>query len=167
MENQIWRHTLAQHPELVNAVAPWQETPIQAAAHVGNRTIAEYLLAAGARLDICTAAMLGQRATAEFLETDPSLAQATGAQGIPVLFYPVLTGDILMAELLLSYGADVNAGAGGNTPLHAAAMLGQVDMVRWLLDHGSELRAGNYDNKTPLEVAQQNGHEDVAGLLGR
>jgi ankyrin repeat protein len=44
-------------------------------------------------------------------------------------------------------------------------MLGQVDMVRWLLDHGSDPRAGNYDNKTPLEVAQQNSHEDVAALL--
>jgi ankyrin repeat protein len=160
------RELLAQYPDLVNATAPWQETPIQAAAHVGNRVIAEYLLTAGAPLDICTAAMLGQRdRVADMLQADPGLAHATGAHGIPLLFYPALTGDIPIAELLLSHGAEINAGAGGNTPLHAAAMVGHPDLVRWLLDHGADPRAGNYDDKTPQEVAQQNGHEEVASLL--
>ena len=48
------------HPELVNASSQWGETPIQAAAQMGDRAMAGYLLDLGAPLDICTAAMLGR-----------------------------------------------------------------------------------------------------------
>jgi ankyrin repeat protein len=162
------KELLAQHPALVNAAAPWNETPIQAAAHVGNRPIAEYLLAAGAPLDICTAAMLGlPERVAGFLQSDPALAQATGAHGIPVLFYAAIGGHSDVAALLLASGADVNAGAGMNTPLHGAAGFGQAQMVAWLLEHGAEVNALNYSDKTPLALALEAGREDIANLLRR
>ena len=41
---------LAEQPELLNENATWIETPVQAAAHVGNRPIAEFLLAQAAPL---------------------------------------------------------------------------------------------------------------------
>ncbi|MEY2882021.1 MAG: hypothetical protein RLZZ15_4401 [Verrucomicrobiota bacterium] len=51
-------------PTLANATWDWGggdfETPLQAAAHIGQRAIAEYLLAHGARFDLYAAAMLGQ-----------------------------------------------------------------------------------------------------------
>ena len=55
---------LADCPTLLNATYEWKEndteTAIQAAAHVGNVAVAEFLLAQGAPLEICTAAMLGR-----------------------------------------------------------------------------------------------------------
>ncbi len=50
-------------PLLVNACWDWGggdfETPMQAAAHTGQREIAEFLLSKNARIDLFTAAMLG------------------------------------------------------------------------------------------------------------
>lgn len=51
-------------PLLANACWDWGggdfETALQAAAHTGQRAIAEYLLSKGARLDVFAAAMLGE-----------------------------------------------------------------------------------------------------------
>ena len=57
------RELLGQHPSLAKAGWDWGfgdwETALGAASHVGNREIAELLLAHGARPDLFTAAMLG------------------------------------------------------------------------------------------------------------
>jgi ankyrin repeat protein len=157
---------LAEHPALLNENATWVETPIQAAAHVGNRPIVEYLLEQGAPLDICTAAMLGREDdVAALLEEDPGLSEAVGAHHIPVMYYPAISGNISIAERLLAAGADVNAGEGGNTPLHGAAVFGQAEMVRWLLDHDANPYALDFNGKTPIEVAQANGHTMVVEML--
>src|SRR4051794_33375636 len=79
------KEILGEHPELLNERSPLDESPLAAAAHVGNRPIAEYLLSLGAPLDVCTAAMLGRRDTvSEMLERDPGQAKALGAHGIPL-----------------------------------------------------------------------------------
>jgi ankyrin repeat protein len=157
---------LAQHPELLNENASWVETPVQAAAHVGNRPIAEFLLAQGAPLDICTAAMLGrEQDVAAMLAEDPGLREAVGAHNIPVMFYPAISGNIPIAERLLAAGAEVNAGEGGNTPLHGAAGFGQVAMVDWLLQHDANPYALDFNGKTPVEVAQANGQKAIVEML--
>ena len=160
------KELLEQYPALVNAKAAWGETAIEAAAQTGSRPIMELLLAAGAPMDICTAAVMGLKdEVAEMLTADPAQAQATGAHGIPVLHFPCIGGHRDIAELLLAHGAEVNAGEGSNTPLHGTAMFGQLEMTRWLLDHGANVNAPDYEGKTPLFRAQQNGHMAVADLL--
>jgi ankyrin repeat protein len=157
---------LAENPALLNENAAWVETPIQAAAHVGNRPIAEFLLEQGAPLDICTAAVLGlEQEVAGILADVPESAQAVGAHNIPVMFYPAIGGYISIAERLLTAGADINAGEGGNTPLHGAAGFGQPEMVRWLLDHDANPFALDYNGKAPVEVAQANGHTVIVEML--
>jgi hypothetical protein len=84
------RELLGEHPSLVNAAWDWGngdwETGLGAAAHVGRRDIALFLIANGARMDIFAAAMLGYlpivRAT---LEAVPSARQWRGPHGIPLL----------------------------------------------------------------------------------
>ena len=77
-------------PALINAAWDWGggdwETGLGAAAHVGRRDIALYLLENGARLDIFAAAMLGHldivRAT---LEAIPGARTWRGPHGIALL----------------------------------------------------------------------------------
>ncbi|MCC6804650.1 MAG: ankyrin repeat domain-containing protein [Anaerolineae bacterium] len=157
---------LTDDPGLLNENAQWIETPVQAAAHVGNRPIAEFLLAQGAPLDICTAAMLGRADDVRaLLADDPERAHATGAHNIPVLYYPAISGSTDIAQILLDAGADVNAGEGGNTALHGAAIFGRTAMVRWLLDHDANPYAEDYEGKTALDRAEANHHDEAAALL--
>jgi ankyrin repeat protein len=157
---------LGEHPALLNENADWIETPIQAAAHTGSRNIAEYLLAQGAPLDICTAAMLNLPDEVQaLLQDDPGLYEAVGAHNIPVMYFAAIGGSPQIAETLLGAGSNINEGAGGNTALHGAAGFGQTAMVGWLLDHGADPNAADYNGKTPLEVAEQTGHAAAADLL--
>lgn len=157
---------LAQYPALIKANAPWQETGIQAAAHTAQREIAHLLLDHGATLDICTAALLGMQAqVASLIEADPSLKDAKGAHGLPLLFYPAIGGEKAIAEFLLSNGADINAGAGGNTALHGAILFHQTEMAAWLLDHGASVDVLDFNGKTPLALALEKGFDDLADLL--
>jgi hypothetical protein len=62
------------------------ETPIDAASHVGNRPIAEYLMANGARPTIYTAAMIGQLAIVKgWIESVPGVQRNRGPHGITLL----------------------------------------------------------------------------------
>jgi ankyrin repeat protein len=157
---------LAEHPALLNARASFDETALEAAAQMGRRDMAEFLLAAGAPMDICTAAMLGlKERVEEFLRADPGQLKARGSHGIPAMYYPVITGHQDIAELLLAHGAEVNAGEGGSPPLHGAVMFGQVEMAVWLLAHGANVNVLNYERKTPLQVALDRGNTALADLL--
>src|SRR5207248_2171383 len=105
-------------PGLLNVSAPWDETPLQAASHMGRRDIAEWLLDRGAPLDVFAAGMLGRREEViRFLDENPDLVRTRGVHGMPILFFPATRGEIEIAELLVERGADVNEGAGGNTAL--------------------------------------------------
>jgi hypothetical protein len=62
------------------------ETPIDAASHVGNRPIAEFLIANGARPTIFTAAMMGQLAIVKsWIESMPGLQRMRGPHGITMV----------------------------------------------------------------------------------
>jgi hypothetical protein len=74
-------------PALARASWDWGygdwETPIDAASHVGNRPIAEFLIANGARPTVFTAVMLGQLALVKgFVEASPGIQRMRGPHGI-------------------------------------------------------------------------------------
>lgn len=160
------KKSLAEQPDLLNENADWVETPIQAAAHMANRDIMDYLLAEGAPLDICTAAVLGRADDVRaMLADDPGLAEATGAHNIPVMYFAAIVGNEDIAQILLDAGAAINSPDGSNSPLHGAAIFGQPKLVKWLLDHDANPYTVDFEGKTPLERAEANGHEEVAALL--
>ena len=81
---------LRQEPALVNAAWDWGggdwETALGAAAHMGRREIAEYLLAHGARIDLFAAAMLGKLAIVRaIIEDNPEARHSLGPHGIPLI----------------------------------------------------------------------------------
>lgn len=159
--------TLAGHPELVNTRSSLDESPLGAAAHVGNQEIAEYLLSQGAEMEIGAAAMLGDvDSLRTFLEQDPDLAQATGAHGIPVLFHASAGGSVEAVELLLENGADLVTVTGPeSTALNMAAARGHLAMARWLIDRGAPADVADFQGKTPIERAEEGGFEEIAGMI--
>jgi hypothetical protein len=81
---------LAQEPALINASWDWGggdwETGLGAAAHMGRKDIANYLLENGARLDLFAAAMLGKLDIVKAaLEVYPAVINTPGPHGIPLI----------------------------------------------------------------------------------
>jgi hypothetical protein len=161
------KQMLSEKPGLLQLSHSWgpgdTETALQAAAHVGSRDVATYLLAKGVPLDICTAAMLGLKAEVEgLLREDADLIQAAGAHGIPLLTHAALSGNIELAQLLLERGAR----EGMSSALLNAVSMGHVAMTRWLLEMGEpDVKLKNFQGKTALEIADELGEEEIAGLL--
>src|SRR5262249_50059357 len=83
---------LAQEPALLNAAWDWGggdwETGLGAAAHMGRKDIATYLLAQGARIDLFAAAMLGYLDIVKaILTAAPEAGKYPGPHGIPLLVH--------------------------------------------------------------------------------
>jgi hypothetical protein len=84
------KELLAQEPALINSAWDWGggdwETGLGAAAHMGRRDIAIYLLDNGARLDLFAAAMLGNmKIVKATLEAYPETVNIPGPHGIPLI----------------------------------------------------------------------------------
>jgi hypothetical protein len=99
------RELIGEEPALVNAAWDWGggdwETGLGAAAHVGRRDIALFLLGHGARMDIFAAAMLGHldivRAT---IAAMPEARNWRGPHGIPLLTHAEMGGAVEVVEFL-------------------------------------------------------------------
>lgn len=81
---------LDKEPALVNACWDWGggdwETGLGAAAHMGRKDIAEYLLQHGARIDLYAAAMLGKLSVVQAVLADnPSEKDKPGPHGISLM----------------------------------------------------------------------------------
>ena len=55
--------------------------------------------------------------------------------------------------------------AQGRTPLHHAALGGQKDVITFLLGAGAEPNALDAEGKTPLQLAQEAGHDAAAEAI--
>ncbi|PRW57988.1 ankyrin repeat [Chlorella sorokiniana] len=78
-------------------------------------------------------------------------------------------GELELVEMLLEAGADVHQKTaeadGGHSPLHCAVTAGDIDIVQLVLSHGADVRARNSDNKTPAQLAEEMGDDDLVDLL--
>jgi hypothetical protein len=91
------QQSLRLHPALVNAAWDWGggdwETGLGAAAHVGRRDIALFLIERGARMDIFAAAMLGHLVIVKAtLEAVPEARTWRGPHGIALLAHAEVGG---------------------------------------------------------------------------
>ncbi|KAG0704742.1 hypothetical protein DFH29DRAFT_827550 [Suillus ampliporus] len=126
---------------------------------------------------------------------DIGLVQYALSQGQPVnsvldgvlpLHAACAGGNDLVVDLLIQYGADVNAsrlprrysdrsrdsaapivGTSGATPLHFAAANGHASVVRTLLIHGAHPNRPDKHGITPEIIARQNGWIECADILAR
>ncbi|KAG4926021.1 hypothetical protein JHK87_051561 [Glycine soja] len=76
--------------------------------------------------------------------------------GCTLLHLACETADIGMVELLLQYGANVNAtDSRGQTPLHRCILKGRSTFARLLLSRGADPRAVDEQGRTPIELAAE------------
>lgn len=76
-------------------------------------------------------------------------------------------GTVEMMQLLLEYGANVNAvGKHGCSPLHQTVLYaGQDNMQRFLLDSGADMNVKNHHGYTPLHTAVCRGNVAAVRML--
>ena len=97
---------------------------------------------------------------------------AANKYGDSLLHMAARTGNVAIAEFLVSKGAAVNADADnrptdqiGYTPLLWAAECGHVDMVRFLISKGADVNAANRYGDTPLFWASFDGNAAIVEFL--
>jgi uncharacterized protein len=148
------------------------------AAAVGNVTAVRALMTADrASVDdrgpdgytaLHLAASFGQMEVARLLlgrGADPNAVTLNGARVTP-LHSAVNAKHRDTASLLLALGASPNAvQRGGFTALHMAARDGDEAIVDMLLLRGADATRKSDDGKTPIDLATENGHGALAGLL--
>lgn len=127
------KELLAARPTLARAAWDWGfgdwEDAIGAASHVGNREIAEILLAHGARPTIFSAAMLGQLDTVKaFIAASPGIEATPGPHGITLLRHAMAGG--ARAQAVADYlntlpGADKRPDVQPLTAEQMAALTGE------------------------------------------
>jgi hypothetical protein len=110
----VVREMLEEEPALVNATWDWGagdwETALGAAAHMGRRDIALFLLERGARKDVFAAAMLGEAEIVRaMLAAEPALREALGPHGIPLVEHARVGGEAAREVLELLESSEVSA----------------------------------------------------------
>jgi hypothetical protein len=139
------RELVEAHPALARAAMDWGfgdwEDALGAASHVGNREIAEYLIAKGARPTIFSAAMLGQLdAVKAFVAATPGVQRIAGPHSISLLSHAKAGGPAAAAvfEFLERLG---DAGGPATQPLgdeEKAAFAGSYEgSISISIDKGS------------------------------
>lgn len=116
---EVVKDMLVDTPALVNAAWDWGggdwETALGAAGHIGRRDIAEHLIAAGARLELPAACMLGEL---EFVKAAltafPNAARTAGPHGIPLIAHAKRGG--AQATAVVEYLEGLLVPSKGGTP---------------------------------------------------
>jgi hypothetical protein len=127
------RELVEKQPAIARASIDWGfgdwETCIDAAAHVGNKPIAEFLLGNGARPTIFSAAMMGQLdAVKAFVAARPGIQKIYGPHGITLMAHAKAGGPDAAAvvQYLTSLGdADIPLPTQPLTPADRDALSGK------------------------------------------
>jgi ankyrin repeat protein len=161
------RELLDLHPELVDARASWDESPLQAAAQMGDRAMIDLLLERGATLDFLTACVLGRTDEVRArLAENPALATERGVHGLAPLYFAAIGGRRDVAELLLAAGAGVDERAEAAAPIHGAVMGRSRELVAWLLEHGADPSAPDFKGRGAKQLAIEMDQQELAELIG-
>src|SRR5262249_37216184 len=150
----------------VHARATWDESAIEAAAHMGLVPLARHLADHGAPVSTCTATLLGLGDRVESLiKSDPACVRERGAHDIALIAYTAYGEERAeIADFLLRSGASIQALALGLTALHLAAMKGYIQLAEVFISRGADINA-IARNSTPLAVAIKAKHDKMIDFL--
>eukprot|EP01059_Diplonema_ambulator_P036769 TRINITY_DN9345_c0_g1_i1.p1 TRINITY_DN9345_c0_g1~~TRINITY_DN9345_c0_g1_i1.p1 ORF type:complete len:372 (+),score=103.37 TRINITY_DN9345_c0_g1_i1:42-1118(+) len=106
------------------------------------------------------------------IDCDGQFPTAEGPDGVTALHMAASVGNITVAKVLLSNGADVNqADDDGLTPLHCVSTgyvnerYNVVDMARLLVEHGADANQKDEEGWAPIHHAACAGLRDIIDVL--
>ena len=109
------------------------------------------------------AVQLGRESIAELLVTEGADVNTTTKEGWTPLHGAVRFGSKSIVELLINNGAEVNATTASKwSVLHEAAKSGDIEIVKILVARGAERKVKDKNNRTPLDVAD---NEEIIDFL--
>jgi ankyrin repeat protein len=146
-------------------------TPLQEAAGQGNVRIVALLLQVGADPNASDAyghtplycvsnaypydGPAGAAMVSALMQAGANVHAREKVKGCFALHMAARRGNVLVAQALLRYGADVEArDKYGDMPLHRAVKCGQAEMVAFLLASGADGQAKGKNGQTPQQMAR-------------
>lgn len=168
------REILKERPEFArDETYFWSEGVLLFAAKENNQAMMELLMSYGAKvpkiLKWAQFYYFERFDSAAFLLEKGMDPNTMSWHRVTILHDMAQKGFIDKAELLIKYGADINAidEEYQSTPLGMAARWGQTEMVEYLLKQGADPNLSGAAWSTPIEWARKKGHNKIEQILGR
>jgi len=163
---------LKQHPEFaLDETWFWGEGILTFAAKENNREMIELLMSRGAKVPrIIKWAQFyyfERYDAASFMLEKGMDPNTMSWHHVSLLHDMAQKGDIKKAELLIKYGAIIDAidEEYQSTPLGMAARWGHLEMVKYLLIQGADKNKAGASWATPLVWAKKKGHNEIEKIL--
>jgi uncharacterized protein len=165
----LLQQTLKNNPALVDGKDSNRLPITLAAAYRRQKEMVDYLIDAGAYLDLFTSTAVGLfDRVQEKINRGYWQVNQINIDGFAPLQLAAFFGHEAIAIWLIEQGADVNATAANASrirPVHAAAAIGNLTILNALLKAGADVNVKQAGGFTPLHAAAQSNNLELAALL--